>query len=61
MARKVPKRDYGQATGGWSPFASSAPTKPVAHQLCRTCDGARTFDAYDRVRDGWFTYSCPDC
>jgi hypothetical protein len=58
MARKVPKRDYGQAKGGYSPFKASVPARKT---ICTTCDGAGVFDAYDRVKGAWFTYYCNAC
>ena len=61
MARKLVKRDWGQAKSGYTPFAKSrpAPVKQVA--LCETCGGARTYEAYDRVYQTWFTYRCTAC
>lgn len=37
----------GQATGGWSPFAPPAGRMDVADDV--------EYEAYDRVRRGWFT------
>jgi hypothetical protein len=59
MARKVPKRDYGQAKGGYSPFKKAAPVK--VKTICSTCGGAGAYDAYDRVKGAWFTYYCNNC
>ena len=55
MARKVPKRDYGQAkaaparpASNWSPFASPKGRQDIT-------DDTR-YDAYDRVKGRWFTH-----
>jgi len=55
MARKVPKRDYGQAkaaparpASNWSPFASPKGRQDIT-------DDTR-YDAYDRVKRSWFTH-----
>lgn len=48
---------WGQAKGGWSPFAQSPPE--TVWKICPTCDGAGAYDAW--VRGKWITYSCKEC
>jgi hypothetical protein len=55
MARKVPKRDYGQAKSAaarpvstWTPFAAPAGRKDIADDV--------EYDAVDRVKQSWFTH-----
>jgi hypothetical protein len=50
MARKLVKRDWGQKSGGYTPFAKSSPK--AAQTTCRC------YDAFDRVRGEWFTQKC---
>jgi hypothetical protein len=48
---KVTKSNrYGQASGGWSPFGSSAPV-PARMEPVDDVE----YDAFDRVKRGWFT------
>jgi hypothetical protein len=54
MARKVPKRDYGQAKSGparaastWTPFAVPKGQQDIADDV--------KYDAYDRVKRHWYT------
>jgi hypothetical protein len=55
MARKVPKRDYGQAksaparpaASNWTPFAAPKGQKDVADDV--------EYEAVDRVKRTWFT------
>jgi hypothetical protein len=54
MARKVPKRDYGQAKAAparaastWTPFAAPKGRQDIADDV--------QYDAYDRVKNRWFT------
>ena len=62
MARKLVKRDWGQAKGGYTPFAKSSPKAPVKQvALCDTCGGGRQYEAYDRIQGAWFTYRCTAC
>jgi ligand-binding sensor protein len=68
MARKVPKRDYGQAkstparkASNWTPFATSKPAAPAHRAICTNCDGAGTYDAFDRAANTWFRYNCNQC
>lgn len=56
MARKLVKRDWGQAKGGYTPFAKSAPKKVMLVDSGCTCH-----DAYDRARGVWFTQKCGNC
>jgi hypothetical protein len=46
---------WGQASGGWSPTAAKQ------REICPTCDGARTWDAYDKKTNTWATIHCPRC
>lgn len=55
MARKLVKRDWGQAKGGYSPFAKSSP-KAKAVPVNET--GCTCYDAFDRVRGEYFTQKC---
>lgn len=55
MARKVPKRDYGQAksaparaASNWTPFAAPAGRKDIVDDV--------EYEAVDRVKRTWFTY-----
>ena len=41
----------GQASGGWSPFGSSAPT-PARMEPVDDVE----YEAFDRVKRGWFTH-----
>jgi hypothetical protein len=38
----------GQASGGWSPFAPPAGQQDIADDV--------EYEAYDRVKRGWFTH-----
>jgi hypothetical protein len=57
MARKVSKRDYGQAKAAparpqastWTPFAEQPKRKPVSDDT--------EYEAFDRVRGGWFKHT----
>jgi hypothetical protein len=56
MARKVPKRDYRQAKSApartqastWTPFAAPKGRQDIADDV--------KYEAYDRVKRGWFTH-----
>jgi hypothetical protein len=56
MARKVPKRDYGQAksaparpaASNWSPFAAPKGRQDIADNV--------EYEAVDRVKREWFTH-----
>lgn len=55
MARKVPKRDYGQAksaparaVSNWTPFAAPTGRKDIVDDVA--------YEAVDRVNRGWFTH-----
>lgn len=50
MARKLVKRDWEQAKGGYTPFAKSSPKAKSAPCAC--------YDAFDRVKGVWFTQKC---
>lgn len=39
---------YGQASGGWSPFAAPAKQMDVVDDV--------EYDAFDRVKNRWFTH-----
>lgn len=58
---KVTKTNkWGQASGGYSPFAASVGQADI----CGTCGmsgGGGTYAAFDRVAREWFTYNCPNC
>lgn len=55
MARKVPKRDYGQAKSApsrptastWTPFAAPKGQQDITDDT--------QYDAFDRVKRSWFT------
>jgi hypothetical protein len=54
MARKVPKRDYGQAksaparaASNWTPFAAPKGRQDIADDV--------KYDAFDRVKSRWYT------
>lgn len=55
MARKLVKRDWEQAKGGYSPFAKSSP-KAKAAPVNET--GCTCYQAFDRVHQVWFTQKC---
>jgi hypothetical protein len=55
MARKVPKRDYGQAKSAparpastWTPFAAPKGRQDIVDDV--------EYDAVDRVKREWFKY-----
>jgi len=55
MARKVPKRNYGQAkaaparpASNWSPFAAPKGRQDIADNV--------EYTAFDRVKREWFTH-----
>ena len=55
MARKVPKRNYGQAeaaparpASNWTPFAAPKGQKDITDDT--------EYDAVDRVKQSWFTH-----
>jgi len=55
MARKVPKRDYGQAKGApaspasnWTPFAAPKGQKDITDDT--------EYEAVDRAKGRWFTH-----
>lgn len=55
MARKVPKRDYGQAksalerpaASNWTPFAAPKGRQDIVDDV--------KYDAFDRAKRSWFT------
>ena len=49
MARKLVKRDWGQAKGGYTPFAKSSP------KAAKTADTSHSAESFDRVTQNWFT------
>lgn len=52
MARKLVKRDWGQAKGGYSPFAKSSPKAPKVTETCHC------YEAFNRATGEWFTQKC---
>lgn len=55
MARKVPKRDYGQAKSAparaastWTPFAAPKGQQDITDDT--------KYEAYDRVKRSWITH-----
>ena len=52
MARKLVKRDWGQAKGGYTPFAKSSP------KAAKSADTCHCSEAFDRVTQQWFTQKC---
>lgn len=55
MARKLVKRDWGQAKGGYTPFAKSS---PKAKEMPVNDTGCTCYDAFDRARGVYFTQKC---
>lgn len=60
MARKLVKRDWGQAKGGYSPFAKSSPKakNPAPHTTRVDRTGCTCYDAINRVTGEVFTEKC---
>lgn len=47
-ARQVPKRDYGQAKGGWTPFGPPAGQQDIPDVL--------DYEAFDTDKQRWYNY-----
>lgn len=58
MARKLVKRDWGQAKGGYSPFAKSS---PKAKEMPVNDTGCTCYDAINRVTGEVFEEKCRNC
>lgn len=60
MARKLVKRDWNQAKGGYTPFAKSSPkaSTPTPRTVRVDQTGCTCYDAYDRARGVYYTEKC---
>lgn len=45
------KKDWGQKSGGWSPFAASSPK-------AKTAPSCYCYEAFNRATGEWFTQKC---